>query len=185
VLETTTGRPLEIAVNISAAGLRAPQFVPRIGKLLRPGVLAPGQLSIEISEKDIDSDLHLLRPVFEELRELEVGLALDDFGVGNSSFARLRDLPFTKLKIDRAFVTKLLEKPIDMAIVRAVVELGRSLDLPVVAEGVEDAATAELLVDIGCAQAQGYHFARPGSLDTLLESGLVTTLSRHATGDAA
>ena len=102
------------------------------------------------------------------LRALGVAIAVDDYGTGYCSLAYLRDLPVDQLKIDRSFVTDLLEHPRNAAIVRSTVELAHSLDLEVVAEGVEDGATLDALREMGCEWVQGYHFTRPLPPDALL-----------------
>ena len=101
------------------------------------------------------------------LRELGVELSLDDFGTGYSSLAYLKRLPVQEVKIDRSFVMRMQEDPEDAAIVRATTDLGRSLGLRVVAEGVEDDAAWQTLARIGCAIAQGYHLSRPLPADDL------------------
>jgi EAL domain-containing protein (putative c-di-GMP-specific phosphodiesterase class I) len=118
-------------------------------------------LTIEISERDLHDDIQELRAKLGAVRDFGVGLALDDYGTGFSSLIRLRDVPFTQVKIDRSFVTDLLTDRTDQAIVRSTSLLASELALEIVAEGVEDLTTAGLLCDLGCTLAQGFAFAHP------------------------
>ncbi len=106
---------------------------------------------------DAESTIETLR----HLKDLGVRLAVDDFGKGYSSLGYVKRFPVDCLKIDRSFVCGICEYPKDLAIVQAVITLGRALGMEVVAEGVETQEQLDLLVDLGCAQGQGYHFARP------------------------
>jgi EAL domain-containing protein (putative c-di-GMP-specific phosphodiesterase class I) len=99
--------------------------------------------------------------VLSNVRRSGVRVAIDDFGTGYSSFAQFRDLPADELKIDRSFITNLTRSPIDERIVQSIIELAHSLGMTVVAEGVENVATAELLEQLGCDVLQGYLFGRP------------------------
>ena len=105
--------------------------------------------------------------LLHELRDLGVRLSVDDFGTGYSSLSYLKRLPVHEVKIDRSFVTGLRAEGEDIAIVRAIVDLGRHLGLEVVAEGVEDQATWDLLAAMGCDVVQGWHLARPMPTDQL------------------
>jgi EAL domain-containing protein (putative c-di-GMP-specific phosphodiesterase class I) len=103
------------------------------------------------------------------LDAMGISLSLDDYGTGHSSLARLRRLPVHELKIDRSFVQHLSDEGDDLAIVRSTINLGHSLGLRIVAEGVEDARSLALLAGLGCDLAQGFHLGRPGPPDVLLE----------------
>jgi EAL domain-containing protein (putative c-di-GMP-specific phosphodiesterase class I) len=100
-------------------------------------------------------------PVLEDLAGLGVLVAIDDFGTGHSSLARLRDLPVDGLKIDRSFLRDVPQDPTGLALVRAMVDLARTLDLDVIAEGIESAEQLDVLVELGCRYGQGFHLARP------------------------
>jgi EAL domain-containing protein (putative c-di-GMP-specific phosphodiesterase class I) len=117
--------------------------------------------------------------VLAGLRELGVELSLDDFGTGYSSLAYLKRLPVQEVKIDRSFVMRMNEDPEDAAIVRVTTDLGRSLGLRVVAEGIEDAVSWQTLARVGCAVGQGYHLSRP-----LPAADLQALLDRHAAAPA-
>ncbi|HKJ70830.1 MAG TPA: EAL domain-containing protein, partial [Gammaproteobacteria bacterium] len=123
--------------------------------------LAPGTLELEVTENDMMADPERARRVLAELRELGVRIAIDDYGTGYSSLSYLRGLPVDVLKIDKSFVMDLAANPDNQAIVRSTVELGHDLGLEVVAEGVEDADSLELLRRWGCDRAQGFFLGRP------------------------
>jgi diguanylate cyclase (GGDEF)-like protein/PAS domain S-box-containing protein len=153
--------PFGVSINLSARQLGDPGLVDTVREaMLRHGV-QPGQLELELTESVVmeRGSLHLSR--LHALRSLGVAIAIDDFGTGYSSLAYLTQLPCDRLKIDRSFVHDLLGDPTARAIVRAVVGLGRTLGLTVVAEGVELKAQAEQLRDAGCDELQGYLYSRP------------------------
>jgi EAL domain-containing protein (putative c-di-GMP-specific phosphodiesterase class I) len=106
--------------------------------------------------------------MLREIRRLGVGVSIDDFGTGYSSLAYFRTLPADELKIDRSFVANLTTSAADRHLVRSVIDLAHRFELKVVAEGIEDAATARVLTEMGCDIGQGYHFARPVPADEVL-----------------
>ncbi|MEY2477772.1 MAG: hypothetical protein QOG87_3087 [Actinomycetota bacterium] len=156
------GIELEVAVNLSPRVLNDPDLVEwTAASLTNHGV--PGtSLIYEITENALAEGPRVLRAI-ADLRALGIRLAIDDLGTGYSSLMYLKSLPVDELKIDRAFIAELAIDRRDQAIVRSIVELGRSLGLVVVAEGVEDAATLAVLRRLGCEVAQGYHCCRPAS----------------------
>jgi diguanylate cyclase (GGDEF)-like protein len=160
-------RPLNVAVNLSSRTLMDPDFPDRVSELLTEFGVAPGQLTLEISEAGVTSDSDRPLPTLRRLHDLGVRLAVDDFGTGYSSLSHLRRLPVDEVKIDRAFVQGMATDPGDLAIVRAVVDLSRHFGLTVVAEGVESELTLTLLEEIGCDIGQGFLFSRPLSYDRL------------------
>jgi diguanylate cyclase (GGDEF)-like protein len=160
-------RPLNVAVNLSARTLLDPDFPDRVAALLQEYGVAPGQLTLEMTEAGIASEWDRPLPTLRRLHDLGVRLAVDDFGSGNSSLSHLRRLPVDELKIDRTFVQGMATDPGDLAIVRAVVGLSRQFGLTVVAEGVESELTLTLLEEIGCDIGQGFLFSRPLSYDRL------------------
>ena len=123
--------------------------------------LPPEALTLEITESMILSDPQRALATVESLSEIGVRFAVDDFGTGHSSLANLRRLPVHELKIDRSFVTPMLNEESDGVIVRSTIELGHALGLKVVAEGVEDEVTLARLEEIGCDRAQGHYFSKP------------------------
>ncbi|WP_369069037.1 EAL domain-containing protein [Kineococcus terrestris] len=155
------GRPLVVAVNVSARSLADLSLPEAVAEHLGRSGLPPHLLKLEITESAVIADPVRAQHVLERLRRLGVALSVDDFGTGYTSLAHLRRLPVQELKIDRSFVTGMLTEPADAVIVRTGVELATRLGLRSVAEGVEDAATLAALAALGCTTAQGYHLSRP------------------------
>ncbi|HTG39650.1 putative bifunctional diguanylate cyclase/phosphodiesterase [Sphingomonas sp.] len=155
---------LTLSVNISPWQLRDPWLAQKIIKTLTETGFPASRLEIEITESALFDNLPLAQSITGSLKNQGVRLALDDFGTGYSSLAHLRALPFDRIKIDKSFVTSVNEAPDSVAIVTAIVRLGESLNLPVTAEGVEDAAIAERLAAMGCAKGQGWHYGKPLSM---------------------
>jgi diguanylate cyclase (GGDEF)-like protein len=152
---------IKIAVNLSPIQFQKHGLVGNIERILRDTNLPPDRLELEVTESVLlqrsESNLSALR----ELRDLGISIALDDFGTGYSSLSYLRMFSFGKIKIDRSFVSGLSQLDVCAAIVCAVANLGRSLDIITTAEGVESEEQLELLRAAGCTQAQGYLFGRP------------------------
>jgi diguanylate cyclase (GGDEF)-like protein len=155
------GRDVEVAVNLSPRSLRDVDLVDEVERLLRRHGVAGRHLTLEITEGSVMSDPARSVALLHELRGLGVRLSVDDFGTGYSSLSYLKRLPVQEVKIDRSFVTGLKQGSDDLAIVRSIVDLGRHLGLQVVAEGVEDEETQQLLASMGCHLAQGWLLGRP------------------------
>jgi diguanylate cyclase len=155
------GRDLTVAVNLSARVLVDAALPDHVEELCRCWDLPTRALVLEITESMIVDDPGRALPVIERLAELGVRLSIDDFGTGYSSLEYLKTLPVREMKIDRSFVAGMADDVRDVAIVRHSVDLGRSLGLRVVAEGVETVEAHELLAAMGCDQAQGYYYSRP------------------------
>ena len=178
------GLTLEMAVNISARSLRETFLVSAIKELLGQTAHAPERLILEVTESAIMLDPVSAMRELEAVHELGVQLAIDDFGVGYSSLAYLRQLPVSHLKIDKTFIAG-MHDPKNSAIVRGTVELGHSLGLSVTAEGVEDKATYTTLKLLGCNQVQGYYISRPlpaGELDAWLSKSGWKVRAARTTG---
>jgi predicted signal transduction protein with EAL and GGDEF domain len=155
------GDRLSVAVNLSVRDL-LDQSLPRtIERTLSRWGLRPEALQLEITESMLMSDPTRALDTISRISDLGVRFAVDDFGTGYSSLVYLRRLPIRELKIDRSFVTPMLSDPSDLIIVRSTINLAHDLGLRIVAEGVEDEATAECLEGLGCDLAQGFHFGRP------------------------
>jgi diguanylate cyclase (GGDEF)-like protein len=170
------GYMIPVAVNVSPRSLLDPRFPDTIKESLRRHDLPTDALVIELTESLTLSQLEVVDEVLGALRDAGVVLALDDFGTGYSSLSTLARVPVQELKIDRSFVAE-MNSPAAAAVVRSTIELGRSLELLVVAEGVESEDQRRRLWELGCAAAQGYLFARAMPLDTLL-----ATLNRGFAG---
>lgn len=156
--------PRHIAVNASLRELSAGGYAEVVARVLEVTGHPGEALEIEVTETALGLNERLLVRTLEQLRELGCSIALDDFGNGYSSFARLRRLPVTRLKMDRSFVSAIDESDADRRIAAAIVSLGRELGLGVVAEGVETLSQFHFLRDSGCSTFQGYLFSRPARM---------------------
>jgi diguanylate cyclase (GGDEF)-like protein/PAS domain S-box-containing protein len=154
-------RELTIAVNVSARQLLGNQLVDIVGEALAEGGVPAGSLWLEITETALMTDVKAATIALRELRSIGLHLSVDDFGTGYSSLTYLKRFPVEAIKIDRSFVNGLGIDAEDTTIVEAVVNLGHSLGLSVVAEGVETPLQLSRLRDLGCDRAQGYLFGRP------------------------
>jgi len=155
------GHELSVSVNLSVRNLLDRDLPYDIERLLRAHGLPPCALQLEITESRILSDPDRALLTVTRLSQLGVRLLVDDFGTGHSSLANLRRLPIDELKIDRSFVSPMLDDESDLIIVRSTINLGHDLGLKVTAEGVEDEQTLACLADLGCDLVQGYHVSRP------------------------
>jgi diguanylate cyclase (GGDEF)-like protein/PAS domain S-box-containing protein len=161
------GLQLYVAVNISLANVRDPHLPDIIAQLLTTYDVPPAALRLEVTESTLMADVARAQEVLRRLAALDVGISVDDFGTGYSSLAHLKRLPVDELKIDMSFVRHMAEDATDRAIVASTVALGHSLGLQVVAEGVEDRHTQQMLAGIGCDAAQGYYLSRPLPADAV------------------
>jgi diguanylate cyclase (GGDEF)-like protein len=155
------GYDLGVAVNLSTWSLHDADLVEEVARLLRRHSVSPDRLTLEVTEGSVMADPGRSVALLHQLRDLGVRLSVDDFGTGYSSLSYLKRLPVQEVKIDRSFVSGLREQGEDVAIVRAIIDLGRNLGLEVVAEGVEDQETWDLLRSMNCDLVQGWHLARP------------------------
>jgi diguanylate cyclase (GGDEF)-like protein/PAS domain S-box-containing protein len=152
---------LAIAVNVSARQIASPELLPHVAEALAHSGLAPANLVLELTESTLVQDPTTATERLSELRGLGVKLAIDDFGTGYSSLSYLRQFPVDILKIDRSFINSITDRDQVPAIVRGLLDLGRTLELATVAEGVELEVQRDRLRDEHCDYAQGYLFARP------------------------
>ena len=155
------GRDLTVAVDLSARDLLDQRLATEIESMLSAHGVPPQALGLEITESMIMSDPERAISILTRLSDLGIRLSVDDFGTGYSSLANLKHLPISELKIDRSFVTSMLQDESDLIIVRSTINLGHDLGLEVLAEGVEDEPTLQQLALLGCDEAQGYHLGRP------------------------
>jgi diguanylate cyclase (GGDEF)-like protein len=155
------GLDLSVAVNLSMRNLHDPEVVDMSRQLLLRWGIPPARLVVEITESSLMADAARAMEVLGRLRGMGVSVSIDDFGTGYSSLAYLKRLPVDELKIDKSFVAHVATDRNDAAIVRSTIGLAHDLGLSVVAEGIEDHQTLELLAGLGCDVAQGYFISRP------------------------
>ncbi len=159
------GLRISAAVNLSVRNLLGEDFPASVARALQRNGVPAELLTFEITESSVMADPEHSLPVLRRLHSMGIGLSVDDFGTGYSSLAYLRRLPIDEIKIDRSFVLGMATDLGDLAIVRAIVDLGHSLGLRVVAEGVEEEGARDALREMKCDQAQGFLISRPMPLD--------------------
>jgi len=153
--------PITVAVNVSAAQFRAKDFPQRLAHAINDACIAPAYLSLEITENTLMTNMDESVRVLGELRGLGIKVALDAFGTGSSSLSQLSRLPLDKIKVDRSFIHHLDDDDASCALVEAIIALGRTLDLQIVAEGVENEEMLQFVKRRHCQQAQGFYLCRP------------------------
>jgi EAL domain-containing protein (putative c-di-GMP-specific phosphodiesterase class I) len=156
-----------VAVNISTAQLKHPDFVDTVGDVLAETGLDPRLLELEITESMVMDQSESLVSRLTELKAFGIGLAIDDFGTGYSNLGYLKSFPLDRLKIDRSFVSGLPDDPNAVSIVRAILAMSNGLGLEVIAEGVETAEQARMLAELGCELAQGFYYCAPLPADSI------------------
>ena len=157
---------LKIAVNVSPIQFRDPHLAERILKLLAETNFPPSRLEVEITESSFLEDRETAVNIVESLKNVGVTISLDDFGTGYASLSQLQSLPFDRIKIDKSFVSSLLSNSQNDAIVGTILSLGRALQLPITAEGIEDDGTGTACA-LGCSDGQGWLFGKPVSGDAI------------------
>jgi len=155
-----TGFAPLLAINISAKNLARSDFPDNAAAACRKYGVPCERISLEVTESATQDSIDMMEKL-TRLRLKGFNCAIDDFGTGFSSLVQLRDLPFSEMKIDRSFVMTADTSKADRVIVKAIIDLAHNLSLGVVAEGVESSEVLDLLFDLGCDRAQGYHIARP------------------------
>jgi EAL domain-containing protein (putative c-di-GMP-specific phosphodiesterase class I) len=150
-----------VSINLSAPELCSAGIVDAVERCVRNAAMDPQELRIELTETVIISSLEKVSASIASLRSMGVGIALDDFGTGYAGLDYLQTLPFTTIKIDRAFVAHMHAAERSFQIIKSALALARQLGISAVAEGIEDAPTGALLSGMGCEFGQGYHYARP------------------------
>jgi len=150
-----------VHVNCSSYSITRPEFAGELLDMLQRYEVAPSRICLELTEGALVAEPELARQSMKQLADHGMSVVLDDFGAGFSSLSYVHQYHFSGLKIDKSFILELTTSARSRAIVRAIVRMAQSLDLTVVAEGVEDEATLDLLREIGAGQAQGYHFSVP------------------------
>ena len=152
---------MQIAINLSPVQFRHGDLAGLVHAVLLETGLAPSRLELEITEGVLIGDFSRAVAILRRLKALGVRIAMDDFGTGYSSLSYLQSFPFDKIKIDQTFISNLERNAQSAAIVRAVIALGRGLDLPVVAEGVETKEQLAFLTHEACDEIQGYLIGHP------------------------
>jgi diguanylate cyclase (GGDEF)-like protein len=161
------GIDVQMSVNLSARNLLDTQLPQRVAEILDRHRVRPDRLIVEVTESAAMADPHRAVAVLTALRATGVGVSVDDFGTGNASIEYLARLPATEIKIDRSFITDILEDPRAQAIVRSTIDLARNLGLTAVAEGIETEAVLNHLIELGCDTGQGYFISRPQPAEQL------------------
>jgi EAL domain-containing protein (putative c-di-GMP-specific phosphodiesterase class I) len=156
---------LAIAVNLSPVQFRHGDLASTVHSILLETGLSPDRLQLEITEGVLIDDFSRAISILRRLKSLGVKIAMDDFGTGYSSLSYLQKFPFDKIKIDRSFVSNVQSNPQSATIIRAVIGLGRGLNLPIVAEGVETQGELDFLTEEACDEIQGYLVGRPAPID--------------------
>ncbi|MEA2462006.1 MAG: hypothetical protein QOH90_2183 [Actinomycetota bacterium] len=162
------GMPAGVDLNLAAANVLDPLLPGEVERLLEKWKLPASALGLELTEAAVAADLDGALVVLRHLADMGVRLAIDDFGTGYSSLSVLRDLPIRELKIDRSFISGLVNSSADERLVRSTIGLAHDFDVIAVAEGVEDEETLARLAELGCDHAQGYYFSRPVGLEALV-----------------
>jgi EAL domain-containing protein (putative c-di-GMP-specific phosphodiesterase class I) len=179
---------IPVAVNISAVEFRSEGFLEGVFAVLAQTGLDPSMLELELTESVLMRRVEFTASVLQTLREKGVKVAVDDFGTGYSSLSYLRRFPVDALKIDQSFVRQIAVPPHETAIVTAIIGMGRSLGLEVIAEGVETKEELDFLRSHHCEQGQGYYFSPPvpaGQFADVLRTGLSNAAFPVRSGPAA
>jgi EAL domain-containing protein (putative c-di-GMP-specific phosphodiesterase class I) len=158
---TDAGRPVSVAVNISAIQLRDPRFLEYVCAALTESGLEPRYLELELTESVLMQHVESTASVLQSLRDMGVQIAIDDFGTGYSSLSYLQKFPVDSLKVDRSFIHEITTDPDYAPIVSAVISMGKSLNHRVIAEGVESREQVAFLQARQCGEGQGYYFSPP------------------------
>jgi diguanylate cyclase (GGDEF)-like protein len=161
--------PIKIAVNLSPRQFQQKNLVSTFKKIISQTELEPKYLELEITESSIIAHPELTKNILDRLIELGISISMDDFGSGYSSLGYLKKFPFQKIKIDQSFVRELKNEPQDLAIISAVITLGKGFNLQVVAEGIETREQLQLLKELQCEIMQGYFFSHPLPVDEATE----------------
>ncbi len=169
IWQRSVSTPGRVSVNLSLRQLRQRNFIKHITAILRGHGVSPTSLELEITETTLMENPQRTIKLLDELYGLGLHLAIDDFGTGYSSLSALQQFPISTLKIDRSFVRNIVTNPDDATLVDTIIQMGRNLNLDVVAEGVEEEAQLNFLQTLGCNYVQGLLFGNPMSSDSYLE----------------
>nr|WP_249158352.1 EAL domain-containing protein [Bradyrhizobium jicamae] len=179
------GHHLRVGVNLSPSQLHTGDLARSVADVLAATGLTPALLELEVTEDILLVDEKRVLDTFQRIQDLGVRVVFDDFGTGYASLSYLKKFPLDGLKIDRSFVLDVLTDPDDAAIVSSTIGLSKQLGLSVIAEGIENRATADLLATMGCEEGQGYHFGRPMPVGELERQFLAAPAELLTDGQAA
>ena len=163
------GHHIPVAVNISARNLSDDEFANKVKGVLAKHAVASGLLEVEVTESAVMLEPEKAARILNELHSIGVRIAIDDFGAGYTSLAQLKNLPISELKIDKSFILTMDSNTDDAMIVKSMIDLGHSLNMKVVAEGIETAHALNTLADLQCDIGQGYHLCRPALPEALMQ----------------
>jgi EAL domain-containing protein (putative c-di-GMP-specific phosphodiesterase class I) len=175
------GYDVRLGVNLSPSQLQSGDLAATVESVLKDTGFSPFLLELEVTENILLEDDEAALETFQRIQELGVHIAFDDFGTGYASLTYLKKFPLDRLKIDQSFVRDIRSRSDDAAIVGSTINLGKLLGLSVIAEGIEDLATADLLKRMGCEEGQGYYFGPPMPAMEF-EQKFLLKRSRHSAG---
>lgn len=175
-------QPGRVSINLSLKQLRQAEFIPRFRSVFDDYGVSPGNFELEITESTLMTDARRMVRLLDELRAMGVHLSIDDFGTGYSSLSALQQFPVGTLKIDESFVRHAVVSREDATLIRTIIEMGRNLDLEVVAEGIETAEQLAYLRQLNCHLGQGRLFGQPMATDDLLKLLLAQARGEHRYG---
>ena len=158
---------LVIGINLSMVDLHNESLPGRIESILQKYDVKPAQLTVEVTEGQIMQDASMVKEVLSHIGVMGLSIAIDDFGTGQASLTYLKELPVEKLKIDQSFIRDIVTNPDDQLIVKATIEMAHTLDLTVIAEGVETVEVHQTLKALNCDYVQGYYISKPLEADQL------------------
>lgn len=164
-----SGASMHVSINVSPRVFGQRDIVAQVTSALSVWEVPAEDVTLEVTESALMEDPPASLRLLARLREAGLGIAIDDFGAGYSSLAYLKQFPATELKIDRSFITDMRSDPRSVRVVRSIIDLGHHLEVKVVAEGVEDAETLQVLYALGCDRAQGYHIGRAEPADHVVD----------------
>ena len=153
--------PFKVSVNLSARQFQENDLLAKITRIIQKTGLEPSSLELEITETVTIENGGMAKEILNQFQDMGISLAMDDFGTGYSSLSYLKQFPFNTLKIDRSFINNIMNNHEDRTIVRTIISMGKGLNISIVAEGVENEETKNLLQNLGCLYIQGYYFSRP------------------------
>jgi diguanylate cyclase (GGDEF)-like protein/PAS domain S-box-containing protein len=171
----THGRNVQMSVNVSARQLHHPDFPEHVQRALNASEFPASSLVLELTESTLLDSGERISATLETLKELGVVLALDDFGTGYASLAYLQQFPIDVVKIDRSFTARIDDSSTDLVLLKGIIDLGKGLELSLVAEGIETSAQHLIVRGLGCHSAQGFYFGRPAPANRGLEVGTPPT----------